>query len=139
MSNDIWVGLDIDSTVITHCYPGMDGKDIGAIPWLLHCEHKFKVKYLIHSMRSGESAEIAKAWLETKGLTIHGINKQPGQEKWTDSPKCYAHLYVDDRGVGTPLRNDGCIDWQRFGPMVCSAVEKLWLERQPMWLQEEDM
>lgn len=128
----IWVGLDIDSTVISHCYDQMDGKDLGAIPWLRICQDKYGARFLIHSMRAGPSAEIAKQWLEERGIRIYGINSQPGQENWTASPKCFAQLYVDDRAVGTPLLPTGDINWQLYGPMVLGAVKRIQEIRDPV-------
>ena len=116
------IGLDIDSTVITHCYPKMDGGDLGAIPWLLKAQERFpSVRYMICTMRSGTSLELAVTWLEARGVVVWAQNRNPHQD-WTDSPKPHAHIYVEDRAVGVPLKGRD-IDWERYGPMFIRRVE----------------
>jgi hypothetical protein len=120
----IYVGLDIDATVITHCYPHMNGDDIGAIPWLLSIQKDFPIEYLINSMRGGKTATDAKEWLEERGVKIGGINTHPTQHTWTTSTKTHCHVYLDDRGAATPLRPDMAIDWAKFGPLAYSCVKR---------------
>jgi hypothetical protein len=43
------------------------------------------------------------------------------------SPKPYCHLYIDDAGLGVPLREvEGCdrlgVDWEKVGPMLARRV-----------------
>lgn len=120
----IVLGLDIDSTVVTHAYPEM-GEDIGALPWLKRAlrEHP-EVRILLNTMRSGSNLELARQWLEDRGVPVWAMNRNPTQHLWTQSPKPHAHVYVDDRAVGTPLREDRCVDWEKFGPMLLE-----WLDR----------
>ena len=114
----IIMALDIDSTVVTHEYPEM-GRDLGAIPWLKRALTEYPtLVVMLNTMRSGAHLEVAKAWLEERGIPVWAMNINPTQHTWTTSPKAHAHLYVDDRGVGVPLRKDRCIDWDKFGPML---------------------
>ena len=123
----IVLALDIDSTVVTHEYPEM-GEDVGAIPWLQRALAEFPdVRVMLCTMRDGSDLELARDWLQERGVPVWAMNKHPTQEQWTSSPKPHAHLYVDDRGVGVPLRPDRCIDWARFGPMLID-----WLQRYPV-------
>ena len=125
----IVIGLDIDSTVMTHSYPGI-GADLGATFWLAKALALApdEIKFIICSMRSGNSAELAKAWLEQRGIPIWSINKHPTQEAWTSSPKPFCQIYCDDRNVGTPLREDGCVNWDLYGPMLIELVKNMLLQ-----------
>jgi len=126
----IYIALDVDNTIISHCYPNMNGRDLGSILWLLLIQEKFGAIFLLNSMREGPSAQIAIDWLTKRGIRIKAVNTRPGQEQWTKSPKCHADLYIDDRAVGTPLKKDGTIDWYAYGPMLIDAIES-WQARQP--------
>jgi len=114
----IVVALDVDSTIVTHAYPAM-GEDIGAISWIKQALEEFpQVRIMLNTMRDGADLELAWAWLEERGIPVWAANHNPTQTRWTSSPKAHAHVYVDDRGVGVPLREDRCIDWDKFGPML---------------------
>jgi hypothetical protein len=118
------LGLDIDSTVVTHAYPAM-GADIGAVPWLKMALEKYPaLRIMVCTMRSGEPLELARVWLEERGIPVWALNAHPEQAEWTESPKPYAHYYVDDRAVGVPLRPDRCIDWGKYGPMLMADLER---------------
>jgi len=118
------IGLDIDSTVVTHAYPAM-GEDIGAVPWLKMALEKYPVlRIMLCTMRSGDTLELAKLWLEERGIPVWALNAHPEQGEWTESPKPYAHYYLDDRAVGVPLRPDRCIDWEKYGPMLMADLER---------------
>ena len=104
------------------------GDDLGAIPWLKQVLDEFpQVRILLNTMRDGEDLELARAWLEERGIPVWAMNHNPRQDLWTTSSKAYAHVYVDDRAVGTPLREDRCIDWARFGPLLLD-----WLRGYPV-------
>jgi hypothetical protein len=50
------------------------------------------------------------------------VGENPTQKEWTSSPKCYAHIYIDDAALGCPLVKGengerDYVDW--------TAVEKL--------------
>lgn len=120
----IVLGLDIDSTVVTHAYPDM-GEDIGAVPWLKMILDMYPdVRIMLCTMRDGEDLELAKTWLEERGVPVWAMNHNPTQARWTTSPKPHAHYYVDDRAVGVPLRSDRCIDWERFGPILLETFKR---------------
>lgn len=119
----IVLGLDIDSTVVTHAYPAM-GEDIGAIPWLKQALEKHPdLLIMLNTMRDGGDLLLAKTWLEERGVPVWAMNHNPTQARWTSSPKPHAHLYVDDRAVGVPLRPDRCIDWEKFGPLLLDWLD----------------
>ena len=61
------------------------------------------------------------------GIKLFGINTNPNQLSWTESPKAYADIYVDDAAFGCPLiRPEGfkrpCVDWETVGPELLERV-----------------
>ena len=78
---------------------------------------------MLCTMRDGEDLELAKQWLEERGVPVWAMNRNPTQD-WTASPKPHAHYYIDDRAVGVPLRKDRCIDWDLFGPILIAQLER---------------
>lgn len=114
------IAIDFDGTCVTHDYPEI-GKDIGAIPVLKRLIENGH-KLILYTMRSGEHLEAAKKWFEDAGIPLYGVNCNPTQKRWTNSPKIFANLYIDDAALGAPLKlgrhsEEVYIDW--------FAVEKL--------------
>jgi hypothetical protein len=95
------IAVDFDGTCVTHKFPEI-GEDIGAEDGLLRLIRAGH-QIILYTMRSGEKLDAAVKWFEEKGIPLYGINENPTQKSWTDSPKVYAHLYIDDAGLGTPL------------------------------------
>lgn len=114
------LSLDVDSTLMTFEYPKL-GLDIGAIPYLIKLQ-EMGVKMILNTMRCGKELEDADTWLKQRGIVVWGLNKNPTQKSWTDSPKVYAHLYVDDAAFGCPLVLDKeksdrpFVNWDIVGP-----------------------
>ena len=95
------IAIDFDGTCVTHEYPKI-GEDIGAVPVLkkiIENGHKL----VLYTMRSGKLLDDAVKWFKDNGIELYGVNKNPTQAEWTDSPKAYAHLYIDDAALGCPL------------------------------------
>lgn len=68
-------------------------------------------------MRSGKELEEAVDWFKGHSIPLYGVNTNPGQKEWTQSPKAYAQLYIDDAALGCPLHHKeglrGFVDWVR--------------------------
>lgn len=95
------IAVDFDGTCVTHEYPYI-GRDIGAVPKLKQIVaggHKL----ILWTMRSGKKLAAAKQWFDKHGIPLFGVNENPEQLAWTDSPKAYAQLYIDDAAFGAPL------------------------------------
>lgn len=123
------IAIDFDGTCVTHRFPDV-GEDIGAVD-VLHDLVAAGHKLILYTMRSncegntGFSDEVPEVhngrylddaieWFSVNGIPLYGIQSNPTQLKWTTSPKCYAHLYIDDAALGIPLKHDGlrmCVDW----------------------------
>lgn len=115
------VAVDFDGTVVMHEYPKV-GVSIGAVPWLKQAMEDFGVKLVLWTMRDGKELADAIDWFKLNKLDLWGIQTNPEQRVWTQSPKAYCQLYIDDCGLGAPLikpaQGKPYIDWSIAGPML---------------------
>lgn len=124
--------IDFDGTCVTHEFPKV-GKDIGAVPVLkklVNSGHRlilFTMRSDIESPKSknpdilpkgGKYLTDAVKWFNDNDIPLYGIQSNPTQSGWTNSPKAYGQLYIDDAGIGCPLHfdKDICkrpfVDWK---------------------------
>jgi hypothetical protein len=95
------IAIDFDGTCVTHEYPEI-GEDIGAVPVLKELAGKGH-SLILWTMRGGTCKDKAVNWFMGNRIPLYGINTNPTQSEWTDSPKAYAQLYIDDAALGVPL------------------------------------
>lgn len=95
------IAIDFDGTCVTHDYPNI-GSDIGAEK-VLKKMVAAGAKLVLLTMRSGTLLQDAVEWFNNRDITLFGVNENPTQKAWTDSPKIFAHLYIDDLAFGAPL------------------------------------
>lgn len=120
MSTDlskVIIAVDFDGTVVEHRYPEIGKECPGALDTLKWLQAQ-GAQLVLWTMRSGRALDRAVHWLSIHGIVLAGVNKNPSQESWTDSPKVYAHIYIDDAALGCPLIVDSegvrpCVDWAR--------------------------
>lgn len=105
--------IDFDGTCVTHRFPEV-GHDIGAGPVLrnlIQAGHKI----VLFTMRSDEFVESgmfktglkeAVDWFKENRIPLYGIQTNPTQKQWTTSPKAHGDLFIDDRGLGCPIKFD---------------------------------
>lgn len=115
------IALDFDGTVVEHRYPEIGG-DIGAVPVLKALQSKGH-QFILYTMRDNHSGDRnclkeAADWFRSNGINLLGINCNPWQKSWTDSPKVYAPVYIDDAALGAPVLQHNqfsrpYIDWVR--------------------------
>lgn len=127
------IAIDFDGTCVTHAFPFV-GNDIGAAPVLKALISKGH-KLILYTMRCDDITSTEKVegihningpfltdavnWFKKNDITLYGIQTNPRQSKWTTSPKCYAHLIIDDTALGIPLKWDSTlsdrayVDWRR--------------------------
>lgn len=98
---NVVIAVDFDGTCVTHEYPKV-GQDIGAEPVLKRLIAS-GAKIILWTMRHEQGLADAVKWFEDRGIPLYGVNKNPTQADWTDSPKAYAQLYIDDAALGIPL------------------------------------
>jgi len=117
------IAVDFDGTCVEHSYPDI-GYDIGAIPVLKRLV-KAGHHIILNTMRSGRALEDAVDWFIKNKITLYGIYQDPDQYAWTQSPKCYAHIYIDDAALGCPLTKNYDLPEPRRSFVDWDAVEKL--------------
>jgi len=119
--SELIIAVDFDRTCVTHEYP-LIGRSIGAESVLNDLVAE-GTKLVLWTMRSGEELAAAVRWFEERGIPLHGVNENPDQKSWTNSPKAYAHAYIDDAALGVPLC-DGSpderpyVDWDKVRDML---------------------
>ena len=124
-----YIVVDCDGTVMTHDYPRI-GKDIGAVPVLKELI-KNKHQLILFTMRSGKKLDDAVNWFKENEIPLFGIQTNPTQHEWTDSPKAYGQLILDDAAAFAPLKfdqeysNRPFIDW---GKMRDELVRTGWIK-----------
>ena len=118
MANTKYVALDFDGTLVTHEFPNI-GTPVpfakAGIDYLV----SQGVEIILYTMRSGEYLNEALQYCADNGIRIHHANFNPTQSKWTNSPKVYAHWYIDDSSMGGPMRYDVesesyVVDWKEL-------------------------
>ena len=95
-------GVDFDGTVVEHEYPEVGAPVPGAVESLkeiVEAGHRI----ILFTMRGGRYLDDAVDYMRDCGIPLYGVNRNPDQATWTDSPKAYAHRYIDDSAVGCPL------------------------------------
>jgi len=118
--------IDFDGTCVTHKYPQV-GRFIGAEAVLSRLVNN-RVKLVLWTMRSGDTLNDAVKWFENNQIPLYGVNNNPDQLSWTESPKAYAQVYIDDAALGAPLC-DGLtgerpyIDWDKVTAMIDDLIE----------------
>jgi hypothetical protein len=134
------IAIDFDGTIVTHEYPKI-GKliefeipsinsgdlivnekftSIDVIKSLISLGHKI----ILFTMRSDNELDEAVKFLQDNDIELFGINTNPEQSSWTNSPKAYAQIYIDDAALGCPLLfNDEIgsrpfVDWRSIFIML---------------------
>lgn len=95
------IAVDFDGTCVTHEFPKV-GREVGA-PRVLRRLVLEGASLILFTMRSGEHLLDAEKWFAKHGIPLYGVNRNPTQD-WTESPKAYAQIYIDDAALGAPLR-----------------------------------
>jgi hypothetical protein len=125
------VAVDFDGTIVDHQYPRIGPLVPESIEWLQKWQ-SHGIQLILWTMRSGEKLAEAVQFCEDHGIFFDSVNKGIGDREWTDSPKAYAHIYVDDAAFGCPLRPSSQakinpqVDWDIVGPAIMKIknVEK---------------
>ena len=100
--NAMIIAVDFDGTCVEHEYPhvGMDVE--GAVDVLRDLNRKGH-RLILFTMRSGSKLVAATKWFADRKIELWGVNRNPEQEEWTESPKVHADLYIDDSALGCPV------------------------------------
>ena len=106
------LAIDFDGTAVTHDYPRV-GKDIDSAPVLKELVQNGN-QLILWTMRSGKELEDAVNWFAENDIPLYGVQRNPSQDTWTNSPKCYAQIYIDDAALGCPLTFDEALSGRTF-------------------------
>ncbi len=125
----IYLAIDFDGTIADHKYPDIGKPVPGAFKWLKKLKENGAV-LILWTMRSdaessGPTLSEAVKFCEAYGVEFDFINENP--QDWTESPKVYAHKYVDDAAVGCPLVENKFgrpyVDWEVVGPELMKLFD----------------
>ncbi len=121
--NSCIIAVDFDGTCVEHEYPSV-GMDVeGAVETLRALNNKGH-RLILFTMRSGEKLEKAIKWFKDRDIELWAVNENPEQKQWTESPKVFADVYIDDAALGCPIM---FIDGVRR-PVINWRKVREWLE-----------
>lgn len=119
------IAVDCDNTIFVDVgHPTIGPPVPFAIEYLQELR-KEGAKLILWTLRSGAALLSAVDSLQEFGVEFWDYNENPEQRGWNQSKKVYAHLYIDDKGLGIPLmpfNGEQVVDWSKAGPM---AMKKL--------------
>lgn len=120
------IAIDFDGVCVSNEFPKV-GHDIGAVPVLQKLVAKGH-KLILLTNRYEQTLKDAENWFMAYGIPLYGVNRNPVQWHFSKSPKVYADLYIDDRGLGCPLKTDPSlsekpfIDWTKAHVLLKSLL-----------------
>lgn len=118
------IAIDFDGTIVTHDYPRV-GKPIPLAKEVINMLTDNGHLCFLWTMRDNETLEAAKQYCKDNGIMLCNYNMSPDQ--FSDSPKQYATIYIDDAALGCPLRYDSdmsrrpYVDWYRVAGMLTNS------------------
>lgn len=126
------IAIDFDGTLVDHRFPDIGDEVPGAFDWLKRFQEA-GARLILWTMRSdgrehGDVLSSAVEFCRARGIEFWAVNGNPQQSSWTQSPKCYAHAYIDDAAIGCPLRElprsgaKPAVDWDKIGPIVLAMI-----------------
>lgn len=112
------IAVDFDGTCVDHRYE-KNVKDVPNAPYATQTLKELTdsgARLILWTMRSGNKLDEAVQWFKDNDIPLWGIQRNPEQDSWSQSPKAYAQIYIDDAALGAPLiKPPGfarhCVDW----------------------------
>ncbi len=102
MDRSMIIAVDFDGTCVEHDYPAI-GIDVEGAADTLRALTARGHRLILYSMRSGDKLAKAERWFKERNIELWGVNNNPEQKEWTESPKVFAHIYIDDAALGCPI------------------------------------
>lgn len=121
--------VDFDGTCVKHKFPEI-GESIGAqavLRKLVNNGHRLILWTCRDNVSNptstdpnivpidGNYLDYAVNWFKQNEIELFGINKNPEQFTWSNSPKAYGHIKIDDSAIGCPLIHEQnerpYVDW----------------------------
>ena len=116
------IAIDFDGTLVEHKYPEI-GEDVPLAFETLKDLQNDGHELILWTMRCGVHLNRAVEYCKHKGIDFIGVNYNPSQKGWSDSPKAYAQIYIDDAALGCPLVDAlprRYVDWGEVRLLLCS-------------------
>lgn len=118
------IAVDFDGTLVRHDFPNI-GEEIPNAFRVLRRLQSEGHKLILYTMRSdcANRSYLREAvdFCRERGIEFWGVNRNPDQY-WSDSPKVYAQVYIDDLALGVPIK-DGVVDWDAVEDLlVCHQL-----------------
>lgn len=116
---NVYICVDFDGTCVDHRFPDI-GPDAPYAVQTLRDLADNGYKLILWTMRSNmcnsNTLKDAVEWFNVRNINLYAVNHNPDQHVFSDSPKVFANIYIDDAALGAPLIHpDGfnrqCIDW----------------------------
>jgi hypothetical protein len=122
------IAIDFDGTCVKHEFPDVGEDCPGAVETLKRLVADGHELFLF-TMRSDKYLTDAMRWFQRRGIWLSGIQSDPNQKAWTNSPKCYAQTYIDDAALGAPLiyPEDGgrpFYDWRKAWDLLAPVLNE---------------
>lgn len=116
----IKVAIDFDGTIVRHAFPEI-GEPIANAKETLYRLYDAGCELLLFTCRGYYQEKninylaAAKKWLRQNGYPpFAAYNYSEWQADWTNSPKLYADIYIDDKMLFCPKLENGDIDWVKI-------------------------
>lgn len=108
--------IDFDQTVAIDMHPEVGPPVPGAIKALKTLVDQGH-RLILFTMRHNEGLTKAVDFFKENNIPLFGVQTNPEQIWWTDSPKCDCDYFIDDKALGIPLINDPAyekpyVDWK---------------------------
>ncbi len=121
------IAVDFDGTCVDHRFPDV-GRELPGAAEVLKALVARGDKLILWTMRSDSAErkhlEEAVMWFTHRSIKLWGIQRNPEQDTWTDSPKAYAQVYIDDAALGAPLHQ---LAWMKRPGIDWDAVASVLL------------
>ena len=118
------IAIDFDGTIVTHDYPRV-GKPLPFAKEIINMLVDNGHLCFLWTMRDKDTLEDAKKYCKDNGIMLCNYNMS--QTSFSDSPKQYATIYIDDAGTWLPTRYDSgmsrrpYVDWYRVASMLLES------------------
>lgn len=117
------IAVDFDGTCVEHVYPRVGQSAPHAVETMKELVENGN-KLILWTMRSDKELKDAENWFKANGIVLYAVARNPTQDSWTSSPKCYASMYIDDLGFGCPMItpkgfNGSVVDWSIVKKELC--------------------
>lgn len=119
------IAVDFDGTIVEHKFPKIGQPVPGAIDWMKRWKAA-GAKLILWTMRSGQYLDEAVEFCRQNGVEFDSVNQGIGDRRWTQSPKAYAQVYIDDSAYGCPLEQTSDrprVDWSKIGPDIYASLK----------------